>query len=307
MILHVVVAISSGQENKYGAQIMKHAYLIIAHNEYPVVKRLIEALDDRRNDIFVHWDSKVSDPPVFHTTDAGLYLTARRVDVHWGDYSVVEAEYALFETSVKIGKYEYYHLLSGVDMPLKSQDEIHAFFSANAGKEFIGFSSYPGWQSEVERKMRWHLFPGQFQRVFSFTPVSILRSVFLKIQYIMHMRRNAGVEIRKGTQWISVTDSFVRYLISKQDEVHGLFTHTFCCDEMFAQTMCWNSHFKDSIYCLDDEENGCQRTIGWKDGVLYPWSMADYGFLLSSGKIFARKFTSEHIDVVDKLLEHVTG
>ncbi len=39
------------------------------------------------------------------------------------------------------GHYEYYHLLSRVDLPIKSQDDIHDFFRANQGKEFFGISS----------------------------------------------------------------------------------------------------------------------------------------------------------------------
>ncbi|UVV53809.1 hypothetical protein NXY15_04150 [Bacteroides thetaiotaomicron] len=37
---------------------MKHAYLIIAHNEFEILKRLIQALDDERNDIYIHFDRK---------------------------------------------------------------------------------------------------------------------------------------------------------------------------------------------------------------------------------------------------------
>ena len=37
---------------------MKHAYLILAHNEFEVLRKLISALDDPRNDIFIHFDEK---------------------------------------------------------------------------------------------------------------------------------------------------------------------------------------------------------------------------------------------------------
>ena len=47
--------------------------------------------------------------------------------MRWGDVSVIEAEFRLFEEAANKDKYAYYHLLSGVDMPLKSQNEIHAF------------------------------------------------------------------------------------------------------------------------------------------------------------------------------------
>ena len=32
---------------------MKHAFLIIAHNEYPVLEVLLSMLDDERNDIYI--------------------------------------------------------------------------------------------------------------------------------------------------------------------------------------------------------------------------------------------------------------
>ena len=37
---------------------MRHAYLIIAHNEPEILQMLISALDDARNDIYVHIDKK---------------------------------------------------------------------------------------------------------------------------------------------------------------------------------------------------------------------------------------------------------
>ena len=37
---------------------MKHAYLIIAHNEYPVLKSLLTMLDDERNDIYLYIDRR---------------------------------------------------------------------------------------------------------------------------------------------------------------------------------------------------------------------------------------------------------
>lgn len=36
---------------------MKHAFLIIAHNEYPVLEVLLSMLDDERNDIYLHISS----------------------------------------------------------------------------------------------------------------------------------------------------------------------------------------------------------------------------------------------------------
>ena len=54
----------------------------------------------------------------------------KTIKVYWGDISLVKVEYLLFESALSHGPYAYYHLLSGTDLPIKSQDYIHAFFPA---------------------------------------------------------------------------------------------------------------------------------------------------------------------------------
>lgn len=36
----------------------KHAYLIAAHSQFELLKKLIVLLDDERNDIYIHVDQK---------------------------------------------------------------------------------------------------------------------------------------------------------------------------------------------------------------------------------------------------------
>ena len=37
---------------------MKHAYLIMAHNEFGILERIIKLIDDERNELFIHIDKK---------------------------------------------------------------------------------------------------------------------------------------------------------------------------------------------------------------------------------------------------------
>src|SRR5690606_12563834 len=142
---------------------MKHAYLIIYHNEYKIAQQLIKAIDDKRNDIYIHVDKKLSELPSFKVNNANIYFINTRIDVKWGDFTVVDAELELYKEVVKKNDYSYLHLLSGVDMPIKSQDYIHEFFESNNGREFIGYSQYD-YTWEVERKVgRVHLFPRDFR------------------------------------------------------------------------------------------------------------------------------------------------
>lgn len=283
---------------------MKHAYLILAHNEYPVLECLIKAIDDPRNDIYIHFDLKVKELPIIKTNKSNLYIIENRIDVRWGDVSVVEAEYILFEEAIKNDIYAYYHILSGVDMPLQSQDEIHRFFDIHQGKEFIGFYQY-AMAEEMDRKVnRVHLFPKDFRRVPGTVSLikRLIRFLAMKIQYIIGYRRNKSVVFRKGTQWASLTADFVRYVLLHKKKVLNTYKYTFCSDEVFLQTLCWNSNFKNNLFNAENEEQGSMRMIGWKDGVLYDWENKDYDILVKSEFLFARKFNSKNIEVVNRIL-----
>ena len=126
----------------------KHAYMIIAHNEFDLLEILVRLLDDPRNDIYVHIDAKVKDFDFKSfqalTQYSRLRFTPRRISATWGDFSLVNTELLLLQTAVAgedpAQPYAYYHLISGVDLPIKSNDDIHAFFEKNAGKEFVHFS-----------------------------------------------------------------------------------------------------------------------------------------------------------------------
>ena len=105
---------------------MKHAFLIMAHNNLEILQTLVSMLDDERNDIFLHIDLKsnmLANHPM-STSKARLFVLEHRVDVRWGNLSQIRTEYALLEEALKHGSYEYYHILSGQDLPIKTQDEI---------------------------------------------------------------------------------------------------------------------------------------------------------------------------------------
>ena len=125
----------------------KHAYMIIAHNEFELLETLVRLLDDPRNDIYIHIDAKVKNFDFAHfkqlVQKSKLEFTPRRLSVTWGHSSQVMTELLLLQTAVNgensAEPYAYFHLLSGVDLPIKSNDEVHAFFAENQGKEFVNF------------------------------------------------------------------------------------------------------------------------------------------------------------------------
>jgi hypothetical protein len=98
----------------------KHAYMIIAHNEFDLLEILVRLLDDPRNDIYVHIDAKVKDFDFKSfqalTQYSRLRFTPRRISATWGDFSLVNTELLLLQTAVAgedpAQPYAYYHLIS---------------------------------------------------------------------------------------------------------------------------------------------------------------------------------------------------
>lgn len=279
---------------------MKHAYLILAHTDFAVLEGLLQAIDDERNDIYVHFDKKVGTMPTLHTERASLQVLHDRVDVHWGDVSVVEAEYKLFEAAVSHGPYGYYHLLSGVDLPLKTQDYIHSFCDDHQGTEFVGYT-LTSITPELERKvLRWHLFPRAFRCPTLWQRA--LRAAFLRLQEFLGIRRNRDIAFKKGSQWCSLTDEAARLLIDRKEWALRTFSHTFCADEIYKQTIIWNSPLYDHIYCTTDDGLGCMRAIGWRGSQLFDWTREDLAQLTASEALFARKFNSSDSDFLQQIL-----
>ena len=108
----------------------RHAYLIMAHNQFDLLKKIISLLDFEGHDFYIHIDKKSVD---FNLSDfegaakkSNIIFIDRR-DTVWGGYSGIETELALLEKAAK-GDYSYFHLISGADMPLKPAKEIYEFF-----------------------------------------------------------------------------------------------------------------------------------------------------------------------------------
>lgn len=277
----------------------KHAYLIIVHNEFEILKILLSMLDDERNDIYLHFDKKVDNIDInieeFQLRNSKLFILDERIDVRWGDLSLVKTELLIFEAAYNNGEYAYYHLLSGVDLPIKTQDYIHQFFNDNNGFEFVGYSSY----SNLNRVLKYHLFTNSYKETNKLSKAikSLIRYVLLLIPY----QRKSNMVFRRGCNWVSITSDLVSQLLEKKEFILKRFRYTCCGDEYFIQSVLWNSDLRNHIYNPDDEFAGCMRAIDWNRGDPYVWRNEDFQELKDSDKLFARKFSSKQMDIVRKI------
>ena len=116
----------------------------------------------------------------------------------------------LFEKTSK-NKYFRYHLISGADLPIKSQDYIHDFFEKNADYEFVHYDTEERLKNdhEIGRRTRIYHFLQKYRRRYKINFINeiftFLERILLLIQIICHVDRlrNSKMKIKYGSQWVS--------------------------------------------------------------------------------------------------------
>ena len=290
----------------------RHAYLILAHKNFGQLRKLVELLDDPRNDIYIHIDRKARfDHTGWDKVCSRSLLTfiSPRISVNWGGVSIMRAELALLKAATGTFEYDYYHLLSGMDLPIKDQDTIHSFFDAHSGTEFINY-----WNFKKTTASRFHyytIFPEGAGRFYT----NLINNIFKGLQMAVGYRINKDVDFRFASQWFSITDSLARYTISREDWLEKVFRHTNTCDEIFLATLVWGSPFRERLYVKEPVEEHIvnesnMRFIDWTRGesIRHPWTFrtGDWDLLMSVPHFWARKF-DENVDpdIIDRIYRHL--
>ena len=270
----------------------KHAFLIMAHSEFGLLKKLIQALDDPRNEIFVHIDKNSKDFEInqfINLTKQSKSDFIKRRKVSWGAYSQIQCEINLLKESTQT-YHQYYHLLSGVDLPIKPQDKIHAFFDMNKGTEFLSFHHEAmDRKSFLQRIQFYHPLQEWLGHKGPDTLVYQLNRVLLKCQELLKINRlqNSKTTYRKGATWFSITHNFAKHIVAEEKAIQKKYRWTQCADEIFLHTIAWNSMFRDKIV------DNSLRYIDWKRGRPYVFTQYDFDELVQSEALFARKFSQE--------------
>ncbi len=295
----------------------KHAFLIIAHNEPRVLRTLLRLLDDPRNDAYLLIDARAAalraEMADWRQERGGFTLLPDPPKVYWGDISQIEAEYRLFRAAHAAGPYLYYHLISGVDLPLRPMDDFHRFFAERKGREFVSTWDDAANVRDMHRKIdRYHFFTRWKRKgTTAHSLLMPLANLMLAVQKAVGLRRGAqGWDFRKGSNWVSVTQDFCEHLLSKEEDVMRRFRHTLCPDEIFVQSVLWSSPFKLRLHKTHGAESETSlRLIDWKcEGPRpYVWQEKDVPAMLESGAMFARKFSERHWGAVEAVARYVSG
>lgn len=271
-----------------------HAYLIMAHNNFSILEKLIRMLDSACNDIYIHIDKSVKNFDFEYYKNLAkcskIYFT-KRIYVSWGGFSMVNAEYMLLKEAFanKI-EYSYYHLLSGVDLPLKKADELAEFFDNIYPKELVHFAKELN-AVEKSRVQHYHFFDGR-RKLFN----RLMTKAEQIVQTAMHVNRTGEQKLARGSQWFSITDKLAKELLDNEQKIKKQFKHTLIPDEFFVQCTVVNSEFENNLYLkrFDDSNEQNMRLIDWKRGNPYTFTEEDFDEIINSDCLFVRKLTEEN-------------
>lgn len=297
---------------------MKNAYLIMAHTGWEQLKILLKTLDVSNNSIYVHVDKKSE---TFSTEDflgllknADLHFIDRR-PLFWGDVSEIECELRLLSEAVQ-KPFDYCHLLSGQDLPIKNAKAINLFLKENYGRNFIEFN--PDWYDLSGKRTPMHSGRYKVQYYHPFVRSKSYRKrkiIKYADHFVAHCQKWLGLlrhkewDVYCGSQFFSITYDFAKYLVSQMDTILANYKSTLASSEVFVQTTIMQSPFRDTVFAMD-KSYGNLRFIDWsrREGTgPRTFRLEDFEALskLPDYYLFARKFNLE-VDsvIIEKMVDY---
>lgn len=293
---------------------MRHAILITTHDNVEISKSLLSLYDDKNIDFYFLIDKKAKSYNEEVLKDickeSNVYFVPK-INIYWGSFSQIQAEYILLENAVK-KSYDYYHLISGCDIPLYTKNEFFDFFEQNKGKEFVEYSPKEiAEKNKVQDRVKYYYAFMESVREKSAIkrkPKTFLREFFLKLQKLLKIDRTKGKEFQYGSNWFDITDDFAKYVLKNKPWVIKHFKKTCCADELFLQTLLFNSPFySNNYYCLNEKNRILQRNryTDWTRGQPYTFKKEDYNEIINiKESLFIRKFNYKNdAEIVNKLFD----
>lgn len=291
----------------------RHAYLIIAHHHFDMLKKLIRTLDSENADFYIHINKSVKDvdlTAICKAAKKSRVQAYQKYRITWGADTQIHCELFLMEQAIK-GKYDYYHLLSGVDIPLRTGKEIEAFFETQEGS-FLEIKQERDLSGTLERVRYYYPFQRMIGRQKAgrgklYALLDQLSYEYVKLQKLLHIDRTKSAPFAycRGGNWFSVRQEVIAHALENKRIIRKYFDQSVTADELFLQSVVMSSPLADTVV----REN--LRLVDWQrteHGGCSPhtFTMADWDMLERSDKLFARKFDPDiDREVVDALYARV--
>lgn len=213
-------------------------------------------LDYPHNDIFIHIDKKCKNFDFLYFSSLTKYskiiFTKKRIDVKWGTQSQVKTEMTLFKTAYTYNPdgYSYYHLISGVDLPIKTQEYIHSYLE-DKNENFLYYKENISIFDKA-RISRYRL------RIHNKKMLEIFNIIQDKLN--VDRMKNSKYEIKKGYNWASLTNDTVKLLLKHKKDIYKITFLSVCADEVYKQTIL--HYYNAKIFKNPDGKTDDLRLVG---------------------------------------------
>ncbi len=219
----------------------------------------------------------------------------------WGGYSILEATFAMMEQAFQQDTYDRFVLLTGLDYPIRSDEEIRAFFLSNAHTEYIHADVVSG---EQYGHLYYHASRDH----------RILHKCFQLYEKILRKSGRKGKKdyvVYKGKKYPlygiapkwALSGECASYLLrfyKHNRTFNRYFQLMHAPDDFYVATVLFNSKFRDSI----ESENDIFKIIWLPDDkgarIL---NQEDYQELKDGSHLYAKKFQSGYSEALIRILD----
>jgi len=274
---------------------MKQAFLILAHKNPVQLERLVTYLVNKDCVVLIHIDrksiSEFNDFRKKYGSDDRIRIYSE-YKVYWGSFNQIRASHLLLEESLKHFKFDYVHLISGQDLPVKKMDELNEFLMKGNGQDFAHIfdseksNTWAGDGGTERMRLYWITdYADSFK--FFFSKVNVLIHF---IQKTFKLYRKINFKMNGGTNWFSLSRTTAEGVVSyvnKNPDFLRHFKNTRCADEIFLSSILLNAGLEKKV------NSNYLRFIDWQTGPEYPrtFRKEDFERLKSVQNVFfARKF-----------------
>lgn len=266
---------------------MKVAFLITAYKYPEQIDRFLSIWENPNFHFYIHLDKKIDiNDFTFLTQRSNVKFISNRITVRWSTFSTSESIIAsLKEILAANVDYDYINLMSGQDFPLITASDFITFLNNSKGTQYINCIPYDlqnDWWFRNQSRVNTYNFqdwrmPGKYTFQYFFN---------LLFKYRKHPK---GVILAGNSNWFCLTADCVIHMLSKLDSSKGLkkyFKYVWGADEFIFSTLAYNSPFRAKI------KDNLVYMLWPVHGEAHPltFTITDYECIMSSGKVFARKF-----------------
>lgn len=220
------------------SQLVRIAYFIMIHHKPEVFKKMFQKIYTKDQVYLIHIDRKAK-PKVIE--EIQLYLVnfpnvyiLEGINIVSGGFSMIQAEMNGMEFLLSVSQgWDYFINLSGEDLPLKSQNIIRQFLTANNGRNYLFYYDQKFYRPDTLQRIQNH-----------FTELSHKISSYI---YKREFMENVIPYI--GGKWFILTRDTCSFLINNKMvlDFEDYYLHTFLPAESFFQTVLMNTSFNEII------------------------------------------------------------